>query len=258
MESRMEKYQELDINEFQRSKKNANLYKEVYGNYGELEDLPVANNVNEIDIENLKSLVGSRYSNKRENDEIEINVEEIVEAKKDEKVYDINELLENAKKENAKVKKDVPVNKNVPNYLANLESDKNTKEIILKYDGDDDDDLPIVSEAQYATLEYDYENNKEESGSDLALDILSDLKPSGNTLVNASIDVDIDEEEEKEFFDDKIELTKDDFSLQDDVDDNEFVDENNYTFLKILLIIAGLASIFTAAYFIIKEYTNIF
>jgi len=62
----------------------------------------------------------------------------------------------------------------------------------------------------------------------------------------------------KEFFDDKIELTKDDFSLQDDVDDDEFVDENNYTFLKILLIIAGLASIFTAAYFIIKEYTNIF
>ena len=46
MESRMEKYNEINIEKFQRSKKNANLYKEVYGNYGDFEDLPIPENTN--------------------------------------------------------------------------------------------------------------------------------------------------------------------------------------------------------------------
>ena len=77
MESRMNKYQEFDIEEFQRSKKNANLYKEVYGNYDDFDDLPIPENTNEIDIENLKSLVGSRTSRRKaEFESRDINTEE--------------------------------------------------------------------------------------------------------------------------------------------------------------------------------------
>lgn len=256
MESRMEKYQEVDIEEFQRSKKNANLYKEIYGNYSDFEDLPISENTNEIDIDNLKSLMGSRPIKRKEVvDSQDVNIEEnTMVISKEEKVYDINTLLEKAKEENAKIKKEVPVSRNVPNYLANLESDKNTREIILKYDGDNDDDLPIVKEITYSTSKIDLDE-KVVSTSTLSLDILSDLKSSGDTSNIELVDKNELLEEEKAFFDDKVKLSKEDF---DEEDDELFYEEKNHTFLKVMLIIVGLASIFTAAYFIIKEYTNIF
>jgi len=259
MESRMEKYQEFDIENFQRSKKNAYLYKEVYGNYGDFEDLPIPENTNEIDMENLKSLVGSRTSRMKEQlENIDVEEENIV-IPEEGKVHDINALLEKAKEENAKIKKEVPVNRNVPNYLASLESDKNTKEIILKYDGDNDDDLPIVKEIKYSTSEIHFDGNNVNTSS-LSLDILSDLKPNGNTNVSEPIKFeDLDEEEEKEFYSGKLEFSKADFETNKVEDDEElFYEEKDYTFLKVMLIIIGLASIFTAAYFILREYTNIF
>lgn len=262
MDSRMEKYHEIDIDEFQRSKKNASLYKEVYGNYGDFEDLPIPDFSNEIDIENLKSLVGSRSSKMKEKlEEQEFDFDdEINYVHNEEKVYDINTLLEKAKEENAKIKKEVPVNKNIPNYLANLESDKNTKEIILKHEKDYDADMPIVKEVKYSTSEINFTDNSISTAS-LSLDILSDLKPTGNTLVDEPI-VSKDmvlEEEKNEFFDTGVKLSKLDFDDSLDEEDEEFLDgEKDNDFLKILLIILGLSSVFTAAFFILKEYTNIF
>lgn len=261
MESRMEKYYEVDIEEFQRSKKNANLYKEVYGSYGDFEDLPIPENTNEIDIENLKSLVGSRNSKIKEkvkNRESFLE-EDVIDMPKVEKVYDINTLLEKAKEENAKIKKEVPINKNIPNYLANLESDKNTKEIILKYDGENDDDMPIVKEVKYSTSKIDLENNSINT-STLSLDILSDLKPTGNTLISEPIKEQIEEleSEKKDFYDDNLKFSKEDFADDEDEEDELFYEEKDHIFLRILLIIIALASIFTAAFFVLKEYTNIF
>jgi len=261
MESRMEKYHDIDLEEFQRSKKNANLYKEVYGNYSDFEDLPIPENTNEIDIENLKSLVSSRNTKRKEqleNQEIDFG-EEITELPKDEKVYDINTLLEKAKEENAKIKKEVPINKNIPNYLANLESDKSTKEIILKYDGDNDDDMPIVKENDYLTSEVSFIKENVNTSS-LSLDILSDLKPNGDTMVSEPIteEIDVEDEVEKTFFDDKLKFTEEDFDDEEVEEEELFYEEKDHLFLKVLLIIIGLASVFTAAFFIIKEYTNIF
>lgn len=256
MESRMERYDEVDINDYQRSKKNATLYKEIYGNYSDLEDLPIPENTNEIEIDSLNSIVESRVSRRKEEvknqdyklEDLDENFDET------EKVYDINELLEKAKVENAKVKKEVPVNRNIPNYLANLESDKSTKDIISKYDGNDDDDMPIVKEV------VNEEKSVNDSGnSTLSLDILSDLKPSGNTLVSEPMitEEDIKENQDKEFFSSELKFDKKDFAKEED-DDNFFEEENNHTFLKVILIIIGLSSLFTAIYFILKEYTNIF
>ena len=256
MESRMERYDEVDINDYQRSKKNATLYKEIYGNYSDLEDLPIPENTNEIEIDSLNSIVGSRVSKRKEevkNQDYEL--EDLEDNHEDsEKVYDINELLEKAKVENAKVKKEVTVNKNMPNYLANLESDKSTKDIISKYDGNDDDDMPIVKE-----VVIEEEANDKKGDSTLSLDILSDLKPSGNTLVSEPMitEEDIKENQDKEFFSSELKFDKKDFAKGDD-DEEFFEEENNHTFLKVILIIIGLSSLFTAIYFILKEYTNIF
>lgn len=256
MESRMERYDEVDINDYQRSKKNATLYKEIYGNYSDLEDLPIPENTNEIEIDSLNSIVGSRVSKRKEevkNQDYEL--EDLEDNHEDnEKVYDINELLEKAKVENAKVKKEETVNKNMPNYLANLESDKSTKDIISKYDGNDDDDMPIVKE-----VVIEEEVNDKKGDSTLSLDILSDLKPSGNTLVSEPMitEEDIKENQDKEFFSSELKFDKKDFAKGDD-DEEFFEEENNHTFLKVILIIIGLSSLFTAIYFILKEYTNIF
>ncbi len=256
MESRMERYDEVDINDYQRSKKNATLYKEIYGNYSDLEDLPIPENTNEIEIDSLNSIVGSRVSKRKEevkNQDYEL--EDLEDNHEDsEKVYDINELLEKAKVENAKVKKEVTVNKNMPNYLANLESDKSTKDIISKYDGNDDDDMPIIKE-----VVIEEEVNDKKGDSTLSLDILSDLKPSGNTLVSEPMitEEDIKENQDKEFFSSELKFDKKDFAKGDD-DEEFFEEENNHTFLKVILIIIGLSSLFTAIYFILKEYTNIF
>lgn len=256
MESRMERYDEVDINDYQRSKKNATLYKEIYGNYSDLEDLPIPENTNEIEIDSLNSIVGSRVSKRKEevkNQDYEL--EDLEDNHEDsEKVYDINELLEKAKVENAKVKKEETVNKNMPNYLANLESDKSTKDIISKYDGNDDDDMPIVKE-----VVIEEEVNDKKGDSTLSLDILSDLKPSGNTLVSEPMitEEDIEENQDKEFFSSELKFDKKDFAKGDE-DEEFFEEENDHTFLKVILIIIGLSSLFTAIYFILKEYTNIF
>lgn len=256
MESRMERYDEVDINDYQRSKKNAILYKEIYGNYSDLEDLPIPENTNEIEIDSLNSIVGSRVSKRKEEIKSqEYELEDLEDNLEDsEKVYDINELLEKAKVENAKVKKEVTVNKNVPNYLANLESDKSTKDIISKYDGNDDDDMPIVKEV---VIEEDVNDKK--GGSTLSLDILSDLKPSGDTLVSEAMitEEDIKENQDREFFSSELKFDKKDFAREDE-NDEFFEEENNHTFLKVILFIIGLSSLFTAIYFILKEYTNIF
>lgn len=249
MESRMERYEEVDINDFQRSKKNATLYKEIYGNYSPLEDLPIPDNASEIEVDSLSSIVESRISKRKEEVENQsYEVENIKTLEEEEKVYDINELLEKAKEENAKVKKEVQINKNIPNYLASLESDKNTKEIILKYDGSDDDDMPIVKETSLVE-----EENK--SNQTLSLDILSDLKPSGDTLVSKPmLEEDI---KDKEFFSTELKFNKEDFSSEEE-DDDFFEIKNNHTFLKVLLIIIGISILLTCVYFVLKEYTSIF
>ena len=252
----MERYDEVDINDYQRSKKNATLYKEIYGNYSDLEDLPIPENTNEIEIDSLNSIVGSRVTKRKEevkNQDYEL--EDLEDNHEDnEKVYDINELLEKAKVENAKVKKEVTVNKNMPNYLANLESDKSTKDIISKYDGNDDDDMPIIKE-----VVIEEEVNDKKGDSTLSLDILSDLKPSGNTFISSGFkeeEIDKSEEEEKkEFYTGNININEDDF----EEDDEEFIpEEKSHIFLKVLLLIIGFASLFVALYFILREYTNLF
>ena len=58
-----------------RSSRNAKLYKHIYGEYGDLENLPLEENTNEINMEKLRELVKDNHSikeNKNLKDDLNI------------------------------------------------------------------------------------------------------------------------------------------------------------------------------------------
>ena len=105
MGSRMDKYNN-DSNIPKRSEKNKALYRQIYNAYDEFENLVVPSNVKEIDLTSLKKEVTSRdeYRQVKEYNDITNNKivrKEIVleEQKKENEIYDINELLNKAVKD---------------------------------------------------------------------------------------------------------------------------------------------------------------
>ena len=60
MESRMEKYYRDDLSTFERTKKNEKLYKDVSSQISDLDNLPIPDNANEIDVNGLKDIISSR------------------------------------------------------------------------------------------------------------------------------------------------------------------------------------------------------
>ncbi|UKI26290.1 MAG: hypothetical protein L6V91_05580 [Bacilli bacterium] len=55
MESRMEKYYKDNPEYYKRSKRNESLYKDVYKDINNLDNLPIPDNSNEIDLNGLKA-----------------------------------------------------------------------------------------------------------------------------------------------------------------------------------------------------------
>ena len=109
MESRMDKYYRENNSSMQRSSKNRSLYNSVYQDYDNLENLPIPDNTNEIDIPELKKIM-----NHQTEDELSktremkySNLEEQITRERENsenKIHDINKLLEYAKNENNKLK----------------------------------------------------------------------------------------------------------------------------------------------------------
>ena len=254
MESRMEKFYRNDLSDYSRSKKNADLYKEVYGNYSNMEHLPISDNSSEINMNDLQNIVSSReqYKKAKMVEEItstSIKVKEEPEEVKvtAKKVYDINELIEKARNENAKAKEMMTNTTKQHNFLQTLEvspeainkiKEKNVKE----------------------------ENNAKSNTESFPLDLLSDLKPSENTVVmepmseevkSPTDDIPIDstfikkdkdleiKQSKEEFYSDSYAFSKKDFFDEDD----ELVDNKGHAFLKILVLIVGVSLLIAVGYF---------
>ena len=111
-----------------RSSRNANLYREVYGKYDSNDNLPLEDNTQKIDMVKLRELVSSsKSSNIPKKEEVikeDLNILEQRKRRIDEqKLYDINEILEKAKYENSKLKDNrKPTLKPRKDLLATLES----------------------------------------------------------------------------------------------------------------------------------------
>ena len=206
MRSRMEKYY-TEKPRYNRTTKNANLYKEVYRSYAELENLPIADNTNEIDMKDLEKIV--KANNERHMEPKEKYTQELPRKKEeDQREYDINKILEKVKNNNRKKEENQTVIS--PNYkfLSTLESQElpvtKIKESYENYTNqslensrnlkDEDDEIYMTRELKFKEkqLEVTREINlmkKEESS---PLDLLEDLKPDGNTFVMDPIKPDKD------------------------------------------------------------------
>lgn len=242
MESRMDKYYREKPQEFSRTKKNQNLYREVYGSYTDLDYLPVSDNSSEIDVEKLREIVSSREDYHKKQNNIE-KIEEPDKKIKENKSYDINELIEKARSSKPKV---VDKKENIDSYkfLKTLESQE-----LLKKD--------IENAKKEETIKEEQKGNNT-----LSLDILSDLK--GDTVLvdpvfntkpkdnedNNSLDIPVNKtvkEDDKSFYSGSYK-----FSSKDFFDDDISKIENNHSFIKIIFIIIVIAICIAGIYFLIN------
>lgn len=243
MESRMEKYYKDDLSTLNRSKKNEELYKDISREISDLENLPIPDNSNEIDIDGLKQIISSRdeYRKSKELNKTFISEKPLIEEPKKEnkKVYDINVLLENAKNE-VNRNSDVKGEKRIKaNFLTSLE-DANIP--------NNDDAIELSASV--------FEEKKIPSNTDsLPLDILVDLKGNDNTIVTDPI---VKDEvtmikkikDEETFYSGSFNFSKKDF---DEVDD-EFIIEKSHTGIKVFFLILGFIILAVAIYLIITKY----
>lgn len=206
-----EKYQkdETDYNTpISRTTKNAKLYNEVYGKYENKDNLPIEDNILEIDVERLKELVSStnnvpEHQNIREN----LNILDNRKRKIDEqKIYDINKILEKAKNDNSKLKettvRESIINKNILTTLESREiSLSEIKEASIKYEKEQEirelnnnKDLTMTREFKFKELSDKVEQFNSNPlttnvmpDNDLSLDLFEELKPTGNTIITKPI-----------------------------------------------------------------------
>lgn len=248
MESRMEKYYENDLQVIPaRTKRNEGLYKSLSSGISELDSLPVPDNSNVIDADGLKEIISSRdeYRKSKEKDGassfnrplVEDNVRR--ENKRENKIYDINVLLENAKNEinrSASVTNERKIDVNFLNGLeeANIPSN--------------DDAMDI------ATLEV--EKSKNSNTDSLPLDILADLKGNDNTIVTDPIVKDevtmIKKIKDGEtFYSGSFNFSKKDFDVEDD---DMFFEEKSHTGIKTFFLVLGLLVLAGVIFFVITKY----
>lgn len=244
MESRMEKYYKEDISAFERSKKNEKLYKELSREISEMDNLPVPDNSNEIDLEGLKQIISSRdeYRKSKELEKTFISNRPLVDdkTKNEHKVYDINVLLENAK--NELNRSNLVTNKRMinANFLTDLD-----EEYILKNDDAVEVSEPIVEKKSIPS-----------DTDSLPLDILMDLKGNENTVVTDPI---VKEEitmvkkikDGETFYSGSFSFSKKDF---EESEDEDFFEENNHTGLKVFFLILGILILLGVGYMILVKY----
>ena len=242
MESRMEKYYEKDLSSFARSKRNETLYKDVSKEISDLENLPIPDNSNEIDLDGLKKIIYSRDEYRKAREEKKEKVEDIPIEKpiKDNRIYDINVLLENAKNEINRSNEVTNTKKINHNFLTNLEEEK----------------IPYHDDAiELSNMEPDKKNEVSEDS--LPLDLLVDLKGDDNTVVTDPI---VKEEvtmikkikDGETFYSGSFNFTKKDFDEVED--DDNFMDDTSSNVIKIIFLVFGLIVIGAAIYFILTKY----
>ena len=243
MESRMEKYYKENPEYYKRSKRNEALYRDITRDMNDLDNLPIPDNSNEIDIDGLKQIISSRDEYRKAKDMGRtVTRERVVEEPKEDKrrVYDINVLLETAKNE---------VNKN---------NEVEGKKLINANFLTDLDDANVPSNDFVEVSEVTSEKEKEVSNTDsLPLDILVDLKGADNTVVTDPIVKDevtmIEKIKDGEtFYSGSFNFTKKDFA--DEEDDDNFFEEKSRTGLKVFFLIIGLVLLAAVIYLAITKY----
>ncbi len=276
MESRMKKYYTEELKEdAQRTKKNAPLYRQIYGAYDEFENLKLPVSDNEIDITDIGTSVTSReeYRKMKEYGSITNKNARIVKEDKMEdvkpniesnnRVYNINEMLASVKGNRANM--DDKVVSTSANYLHTLQTDEEIKT-----------DLEKVKEMyNKISEEFDKEEEMDQksdvSTGTLSLELLSDLKsdkdtevmpgfgddksPTGDNNKSSSDNGDRGNDLDNTFYEDGYQFNNDDFN-----DDNFFdgdMDKKGHYVIKSLLVIILIVLLVGCALYFLNEYNVI-
>ncbi len=252
MQSRMDRYCKEDDNAPKRSEKNSQLYRELnHSSYNDYDSFPIPENSNIIDLNKLKKNLDSRseYKQAQKINIITKTSNEPIESKpipkKEETIYDINELIERARHEKEKLqavqKKILDTNYN---FLNSLESNSPIEEDVIETTRSD---LHKTDKVELKPME---EEALLKTTTNLSLDILADLKPN---------------ESEKKVLSTKISPPKEPISVQDfystsytftkkDFDDDNDDKVKKPIALKIFLILLLIAVICATTYFILKYF----
>jgi hypothetical protein len=251
----MDRYYNDSYESNNRSDKNQDLYRKIYedGGYSNIEGIANIEKTNEIDISKIKELLKSReeYQHRKKYQQLLNNNEDYPRFEEptledEEKNYDLNDILSKAHDER---------NSNDESY----HSLRNTQYNILKsikVDSDqhvnpveNDEELKELINTITSTSMLNKLGDKE-----LSLDILDELKSSGDTIIEGSAAAanilkkakDEDEEDttdsipiDKSFFTNGLKIKDDDFEDVDLKDINTNLKKNN-KLIKTILIILGI------------------
>lgn len=199
MQSRMDKYQTNDKKKLERSRKNTQLYEKVYDDiYRDTtyKNMEVIDSAKEININKLKNMLDDKYdtrqyrtlSNDYSIEDLDV-YEKPVFNKKRQKVYDINEIISEAKNKRAFIEEA----KEKQKYIEFTESRNDRYN--NRYDEMEREEQELEELINTMAIP-----RQDDETSD-ALDMFSDLKGSENTIVTnpieASFDVDTTSVSEK-------------------------------------------------------------
>lgn len=273
MNSRLDKYYENNdevVNS--RVHKNEELYKEI--SKSEIDGYEIKSNAtvlgenkNEIDVDKIKKILDTKYNEipKRKSIRLE-STEEEQEEEETTKEYDINVVLEKAreqKTENYEEERLKKLRDTQFDILKNLDIEKAKKET-------EKEELDDLEEDNLKSLINTIALNEKNNASSTSLDILSDLKGSGNTEVLTGLKENIEKKEIEDteelnntntsttnlinsFYTSSNAIKKKDF---EDIDDEFAKDmESNNVFIKvvigiiILVFLAGIILLIKTFYF---------
>ncbi len=248
MASRMEKYHSGTSQSGTRSVRNESLYKDIYENaeYSNIEGIAAMEKTNEISLEQIRELLKERETNKKRslvNREVQRTYVEPVE----ERNYDIRDVLVKAK----------------DNHVESNENRRLNNTQLNVFKGIDDKDKSYDDEEIERTL-VNTGVLKGFNDSELSLDMLSDLKSTGNTVVNKTnsalllkeveeakdkYQVKEDDGLDKSFYTSSLNFKDEDFEQLKDIQDSI---ENNNKMIKTLFILFTLVVLVVVGFILYK------
>ena len=248
MASRMEKYHGNTSSVGRRSVRNESLYKDIYDNveYSNIEKVATMEKTNEISLDQIQELLKERDSIKKKN--IVEEPPKVVEPPEEERNYDIRDILVKAKDEH------VDDNKN-----RNLSTQYNIlKNISIKEKMDEEDEKELEKTLVNTAVFKDFDDNE------LSLDMLSDLKSTGNTLVEKTNVGDLlhevkaakdqyepesDDGLDKSFYTSSLNFKDEDFEQLKDLQDSI---KNNNKMIKVLFFLLFIIIAVVLGYMLFK------
>lgn len=239
MTSRMEKYHGDSSGINKRSVRNESLYKDIYNNveYSNIERVATLEKTNEISLEQIQDLLREREMKKSRSIIQKKESPIVVHKTESDRSYDIRDVLSKAKNEYHEDSR----NRSLSDTQCNIFKNININDSDKVYN-DDEIEKTLVNTG--VLKGYD---DKE-----LSLDMLSDLKSTGNTVVNKTSNVlslkDVKEAKDKyqpkdddgldkSFYTSSLNFKDDDFEQLKDLQDSI---ESNNKLIKVLFFLFAL------------------